>query len=46
MAGRVCLDPSETLSPGQAAEIDRVLAAHSHLSDDDFVAANLERWMA
>ena len=46
MAGRLCLDPSETLSPGQAAEIDRVLAACPHLSDDDFVAANLERWMA
>jgi hypothetical protein len=41
-----CLDPNETLSRGQAAEIDRVCAAYPHLSDDDFVAANLEEWMA
>jgi dihydrodipicolinate synthase/N-acetylneuraminate lyase len=46
MAGRFCLDPDQDLSPGQAAEIDRVLAAHPQLADDDFVAANLERWMA
>ena len=41
-----CLDPEEGLSPGQAAEIDRVLAAHRDLSDDDFVAQNLSRWLA
>jgi dihydrodipicolinate synthase/N-acetylneuraminate lyase len=46
MAGRLCLDPREDLSPGQAAEIDRVLAAHPHLVDDDFVAENLDRWLA
>ena len=41
-----CLDPHETLSPGQAAEIDRVAAAYPHLIDDTFVAANLHRWLA
>lgn len=40
-----CLDPSLTLSPGQSAEIDRVCAAYPHLTDDDFVRANLERWL-
>ena len=41
-----CLDPDETLSPGQAAEIDRVCRAYPHLNDDSFVAENLERWLA
>ena len=41
-----CLDPDEGLSPGQAAEIDRVYAAYPELNDDAFVAANLERWLA
>ena len=41
-----CLDPNEGLSPGQAQQIDRVHAEHRDLSDDAFVAANLERWLA
>lgn len=45
LAGTWCLDPHETLSPGQAAEIDRVYAAYPHLNDDDFVAAHLDSWM-
>ena len=28
------LDPDESLSPGQAAELDRVIAAYPHLVDD------------
>jgi len=40
-----CLEPEEGLSPGQAAEIDRVCAAYPHLNDDVFVAGNLERWL-
>lgn len=40
-----CLDPSETLSPGQAEEIERVYRAYPHLCDDEFVQANLERWL-
>jgi hypothetical protein len=46
MAGAWCLDPAEGLSPGQAAEIDRVCAAYPRLNDDAFVATNLERWLA
>jgi dihydrodipicolinate synthase/N-acetylneuraminate lyase len=45
VASSRCLDPSETLSPGQAAEIDRVCRAYPHLADDEFVAENLEEWM-
>jgi dihydrodipicolinate synthase/N-acetylneuraminate lyase len=45
VASARCLDPDETLSRGQAAEIDRVSRAYPHLSDDEFVAANLEEWM-
>jgi hypothetical protein len=41
-----CLDPAESLGPGQSAEIDRVYAAYPHLNDDDFVRANLDRWLA
>ena len=44
MAGRWCLDPGEDLSPGQAAEIDRVCRAYPELQDDDFVAENIEAW--
>ena len=46
LEGTWCLDPDEALSPGQAAEIDRVHAAYPELNDDAFVAANLERWLA
>lgn len=42
----LCLDPSETLSPGQSHEIDRVYAAYPHLHDDDFVKENLDDWMS
>lgn len=41
-----CLDPDETLSPGQLEEIERVCREHADLSDDAFVAAHLERWLA
>jgi dihydrodipicolinate synthase/N-acetylneuraminate lyase len=46
LASSRCLDPRETLSAGQAAEIDRVCRAYPHLADDGFVAANLEEWMS
>jgi dihydrodipicolinate synthase/N-acetylneuraminate lyase len=45
VASTRCLDPREALSPGQAAEIDRVCQAYPHLADDDFVRMNLEEWM-
>lgn len=41
-----CLNPAETLSPGQAEEIERVRRAYPELLDDAFVAANLDRWLA
>jgi Dihydrodipicolinate synthetase family len=46
MEGIWCLDPAEGLSPGQLQEIDRVTNEHADLSDDDFVAANLQKWLA
>jgi dihydrodipicolinate synthase/N-acetylneuraminate lyase len=46
LAGRWCLDPREDLSPGQMEEIDRVCRAYPHLTDDDFVAENRDRWLA
>jgi dihydrodipicolinate synthase/N-acetylneuraminate lyase len=46
MAGRHCLDPSETLSPGQMGEIERVYEAYPHLQDDAFVATHLDKWLA
>ena len=46
LAGRWCLNPSEDLSPGQAEEIGRVAAAYPHLTDDDFVRENLQRWLS
>lgn len=46
LAGRWCLNPQEDLSPGQLEEIDRVYRCYPHLNDDDFVAQNLDRWLA
>lgn len=46
LAGTWCLDPDEGLSPGQAEELSRVQRDHPHLVDDDFVRANLQRWLA
>jgi hypothetical protein len=46
LEGIWCLDPKETLGPGQRQEIDRVCAAYPHLNDDEFVRANLQRWLA
>lgn len=45
LAGTWCLDPAETLSPGQAALLDRVSREHPDLTDDAFVATHLERWL-
>jgi hypothetical protein len=45
LEGIWCLDPGETLSPGQKEAIDRVCAAHADLADDAFVRANLECWL-
>ena len=45
LPGIWCLNPQETLSPGQSEEITRVHDAYPHLHDDEFVRANLDRWM-
>ena len=46
LEGTWCLDPKEALSPGQSEEIDRVYREHRDLADDEFVRANLQRWLA
>ena len=46
LEGTWCLDPNETLSPGQVEEIDRVYAAYPEMNDDAFVKKNLSRWLA
>ena len=46
LEGIWCLDPKEGLSPGQAAEIDRVYADYPEMNDDAFVRANLQKWLS
>lgn len=46
LANMVFLDDDERLSPGQAEEITRVCRAYPQLTDDDFVATHLDRWLA
>jgi len=46
LEGNWCLDPRETLSPGQAEEISRVTKSYPHLTDDQFVRENLTRWFS
>lgn len=46
LEGIWCLDPEETLSPGQMDEIDRVRVAYPDLNDDAFVTEHLDGWLA
>jgi hypothetical protein len=46
LANNLCLNPAETLSPGQAAEIDRIYQCYPELNDDAFVRENLDRWLS
>jgi dihydrodipicolinate synthase/N-acetylneuraminate lyase len=46
LEGTWCLDPRETLSPGQAEEIERVCRAYPHLGDDEFVSAHRDSWLS
>jgi hypothetical protein len=46
LEGIWCLDPNETLSLGQAEEIDRVYRSYQHLNDDAFVAEHLHEWLS
>jgi hypothetical protein len=45
LEGIWCLDPAETLSPGQAEEIERVYDAYPDLNDDDFVRQGRDEWL-
>ena len=45
LEGLWCLDPNESLSPGQREEIDRVYRAYPHLNDDEFVAQHRDEWL-
>ena len=44
MKGIWCLNPDETVSPGQIEEIDRVYKMYPELNDDDFVKENIDKW--
>jgi hypothetical protein len=46
LEGIWCLDPAEGLGPGQREEIDRVCRMYPHLTDDEFVAAHRDQWLA
>ncbi|GAB1511306.1 dihydrodipicolinate synthase family protein [Actinophytocola sp. KF-1] len=46
LEGIWCLDPDETLSPGQADELTRVSAAYPWLVDDEFVAEHRDAWLS
>jgi dihydrodipicolinate synthase/N-acetylneuraminate lyase len=46
LQGIRCLDPHEGLSAGQAEELGRVRRDYPQLVDDEFVQANLARWLA
>jgi len=46
LEGIWCLDERETLSPGQADELDRVCRAYPNLTDDAFVREHLDAWLS
>ncbi len=46
LANTASLDTSEKLSPGQAERIDEVSQRYPHLTDDEFVRANVSEWLA
>ncbi len=46
LEGVWCLDPDEGLSPGQAAEIERVRKAYPQLHDDLFIAERRDAWLS
>ena len=41
-----CLNPNDILSDGQAEELTRVTRSYPDLLDEDFVAANRDRWLS
>jgi len=45
LEGIWCLDPSETLGPGQQEEIERVYRTYPELNDDAFVLERRDAWL-
>lgn len=45
LKGNWCLLEKEQLSPNQIDEINRVYESYPHLHDDEFVKANLAKWL-
>jgi hypothetical protein len=45
MANVTALDRADQLSPGQTERIDEIIRLYPHLTDDEFVAANLSSWL-
>lgn len=45
LEGTWCLNPEESMSPGQSHEITRVYTDYPALNDDAFVKQNLEKWL-
>jgi dihydrodipicolinate synthase/N-acetylneuraminate lyase len=45
LEGIRCLNPGETLGPGQKREIERVSRSYPHLNDDAFVSQHLNEWL-
>lgn len=41
----LCLNPHEVLSNGQSEELDRIQKSYPWMQDDEFVKANLDRWL-
>lgn len=46
LEGTWCLNPEESMSPGQSEEITRVYTDYPALNDDTFVKQNLEKWLS
>lgn len=46
LEGIWCLDPEETLSPGQAEELTRVRRDYPHWQDDAFIEEHRDAWLA
>jgi len=40
------LDPSDRLSPGQTDQVDHIIRQYPHLTDVEFVQANLDKWLS
>lgn len=44
LQGNWCLEDKEVLSDGQFEEISRVRSSYPHLTDDDFIKENINKW--